>query len=111
MIENQIGGTFKRFSRSRRTFDHGLWNGVLFIRSIEDIDMEASLNYQQDANLTMKLNAYRELLSYVTWIVRSEISVPNALHADPERLSRAASPALLSCNELRIYPAIAKVVL
>jgi len=111
MIENQIGGVFKRNSRSRRTFDHGLWNSVLFIRSIEDIDMEASLNYQQGVNITMKLNAYRELLSNDTWMVRSGISMPNALHAGPERLSRATSPTPLSCNELRVYPAIAKVVL
>jgi len=104
IVENQIRGAFERFTRPCRTLDHGLWNGVLLLCSIEDINMEPTSNSQKDVKFKTYLAPYRESLSYVTWTVRLEISIPNALHAGPKRLSRAVSPVLLSVKELSIYP-------
>ena len=104
IIESQIRGGFERFTGTCRTLDHGLWNGVLLLCSIEDINMKPASNSQQDAKFKTRLAPYRESVSYVTWTVRLETSIPNALHAGPKRLSRAVSPVSLSVSELSIYP-------
>lgn len=48
IVENQIRGVLERFTGNSRKFDHGLWNGVLLLCSIEDINMETALNSQQN---------------------------------------------------------------
>lgn len=43
-------------------------------------------------------------VSYVTWSVRSAISVPKALQASPASSSCAVNPVVVSLKEVSLYP-------